>query len=129
MLWLLGTYLLISGLSLVAFMGLIIALPPTYFRDDRHLWIDRHPLLRWLGILAKNLLGVAIIALGILLSLPGIPGQGLLTIAIGVMLVDFPGKHRLIQGFVGRPGVLAGLNRVRRAFKRPPLLGPVRERR
>jgi hypothetical protein len=129
MLWLIGTYLLISGLSLAAFMVLIIALPPTYFCGDRHLWIDRHPLLRWLSILGKNLLGLAIIALGILLSLPGIPGQGLLTIAIGLMLLDFPGKHGWIFAVIARPAVLARINDLRRIFRRPPLVIPLRGRR
>jgi hypothetical protein len=129
MLWLLGTYLLISAFSLAAFVILIIALPPTYFCDDRRLWIDRHPLLRWIGILAKNLLGVAIIALGVLLSLPGIPGQGLLTIAIGIMLLDFPGKHRWIVAILGRRAVLTRINGLRRLFWRPPLAVPTRGHR
>jgi hypothetical protein len=129
MLWLLGTYLLISAISVASFVALIIALPSTYFCDDRHLWIDRHPLLRYFGIVAKNLTGLAIITLGILLSLPGIPGQGLLTIAIGAMLVDFPGKHRWIVAVFGRPAVLARINDLRRMFWRPALMVPSRSPR
>ena len=125
MLWLLEIYLLISAVSLAAFVGLIVALPPTYFSDHRDLWIDHHPVVRWAGILAKNLLGLAIIGLGILLSVPGIPGQGLLTIVIGAMLLDFPGKHRWIVAVIGRPAVLARINDVRRMFRRGPLVVPV----
>jgi hypothetical protein len=129
MLWLIGTYLLVSALSLAVFVVLVVALPPSYFCDDRRLWIDRHPLVRWLAILAKNLLGLFVIALGILLSLPGIPGQGLLTIAIGVMLLDFPGKQRWLKAIMGRQAVLGRINDLRRLCWRPPLEAPTSRQR
>src|SRR6476620_2309536 len=106
MFWLLGIYLLVFFTSIVAFLGLVIALPATYFSKNRNIIASRHPILRWLGLIAKNLLGVAIVVLGILLSLPGIPGQGLLTIVIGAMLIDFPGKRRLVKSVARRRGVL-----------------------
>jgi hypothetical protein len=121
LLWWAGIVVLTSAISLALFVGLVVALPQRYFADQRDLWVDHHPVLRWLGIIAKNLLGIAIIALGILLSLPGIPGQGLLTILIGLVLLDFPGKHRFVLSLVRRPGVLTNLNRLRRLFRRPPL--------
>jgi len=129
MLWLLGGYLLITAISLAAFVILVVALPSSYFCADRQLWIDGHPLLRWLLVIGKNLLGLAIIALGILLSLPGIPGQGLLTIAVGAVLLDFPGKQRFVTGVIGRPAVLTRINYLRRMFSRAPLVVPVRGRR
>ena len=64
---------------------------------------------------------IALIALGAVLSLPGVPGQGVLTILIGLILVDFPGKHRLMRRLLTRPGVIETLNRVRAYFGRPPL--------
>jgi|TARA_B110000483_G_C18031019_1_gene478733 hypothetical protein len=39
-----------------------------------------------------------------------LPGQGLLTILIGLMLMNYPGKSRLEQKIVRMPGVLASLN-------------------
>jgi hypothetical protein len=41
--------------------------------------------------------------MGIILALPGVPGQGILTVLIGVMLLEFPGKRRLERAIVGRP--------------------------
>ena len=41
--------------------------------------------------------GVLLVALGVVLSLPGVPGQGLLTVLLGIMLLDFPGRDRLEQ--------------------------------
>ena len=60
--------------------------------------------------------------LGILLSLPGVPGQGVLTILLGIMLSDFPGKVRLERKIVSYPKVLQALNKLRERFAKPPLM-------
>jgi hypothetical protein len=122
LIWIVGIYLITFTLSLAMFGAIVVALPAHYFAEDRDLWVDRHPAVRWVGIIGKNLLGLLIITLGVLLSLPGIPGQGLLTIAVGLMLLDIPGKGRLVRGVVRRPGVLRGINRLRSWFGRPPLV-------
>jgi hypothetical protein len=44
-----------------------------------------------------------------------------LTILAGVMLIEFPGRHRLVRAIIGRPAVLAAVNRLRARFNRPPL--------
>jgi hypothetical protein len=115
-------FLLSFVLGIAAFVALVVALPVRYFLDEHSLWTGSNPLVRLLGLIGKNLLGLALIALGVVLSIPGIPGQGLLTILIGVMLLDIPGKHCLVQRFVRRPGVLRTLNRFRAWFGRPPLV-------
>jgi hypothetical protein len=116
--------------SLLVIGVLLVRLPATYFQREhpRDFWIDRHPFLRWTGLIAKNLAGVAVILLGLALSVPGIPGQGLLTILIGLMLVNFPGKRRLEVKIISRPRVLRSVNRLREHYGRPPLvLDPVPE--
>jgi hypothetical protein len=123
-LWSLGIFALTFTVSLIVVGVLIVLLPATFFLDshDRQLWVDRHPVLRWSGIIAKNILGVLLILVGLGLSLPGIPGQGLLTVLVGIVLLDFPGKRRLERKIVGRPRVLRTLNRLRTRFRRPPLV-------
>ena len=113
-------------LSLAVVLFLLVQLPATYFLNShvRHLWIDQHPVIRWSGLILKNLLGVLLIFLGGVLSLPGIPGQGLLTILLGVVLVDFPGKRRLERAILRRPRVHSSVNRLRRRFGKPPLVVP-----
>jgi hypothetical protein len=59
--------------------------------------------------------------LGFVMALPGIPGQGVLTMIIAVTLIDFPGKRELERRLVSRPWVLKHLNNVRRRFHRAPL--------
>jgi hypothetical protein len=102
--------------------AVLVSLPPAYFRYDAPAadW-PRSPVLRGLWRVGKNLLGLALVALGALLSVPGIPGQGLLTILIGLILLDFPGKRGLERRLVSRPSVLGAINRLRARFGRPPM--------
>lgn len=118
------TFVITFTLSLAIVGGLLIRLPATYFLDrhQRERWIDQHPVVRWSGIALKNVLGVGLIALGCVLSLPLIPGQGLLTILLGLMLLDFPGKRKLERRIVGMPRVLNRVNRLRARFGKPPLV-------
>ncbi|NLX57095.1 MAG: hypothetical protein GXY58_18460 [Planctomycetaceae bacterium] len=112
------------AVSIVAITVLLVHLPSTYFLDShqRELWIDRHRVIRWTGIVLKNLLGLFLVLLGGVLSVPGIPGQGLLTVVIGLVLLDFPGKRRLEQSILSRPGLRVRVNRLRARFGREPLV-------
>jgi len=102
---------------------ILIRLPADYFCShyDRALWTGRAPALRIIAHIGKNVLGFLLIVLGIIMSLPGVPGQGLLTILLGVMLVDFPGKDRLEQKLLHRPAIRNSINKLRARFNRPPL--------
>ena len=64
---------------------------------------------------------IFLILLGIAMSLPGIPGQGFLTIIIGITLLDIPGKKRLERRLIARPRMLRLINGMRARFKRPPM--------
>ena len=119
-----GLFVVTFVVSIVVIAFLLVRLPTTFFLDshNRDLWIDQHPVLRWSGIVLKNLLGIGIIVVGVLLSLPGIPGQGILTILIGLVLIDFPGKRRMERAILRRPGIFDRVNRLRGRFGRPPLV-------
>lgn len=110
------------SLGIVALV--LVKLPVTYFRTDhpREFWTDRHPGIRFAGVVAKNLLGLLLVGLGIVMALPGVPGQGVLTILLGIMLLDFPGKRRLELKLVRRPKVLQAINRLRHRFGKPELV-------
>lgn len=107
--------------SLVAIPWILVRLPADYFdtRVTRHWMRDRHPLLRAVGLVVKNLAGLMFLAAGIAMLV--LPGQGILTILIGVSLLDFPGKRRLEAQLVGQPAVLRGINAIRARFGKPPL--------
>ena len=53
-----------------------------------------------------------------------LPGQGILTIAMGLVTADFPGKRRIERWLVARPGILKSLNWVRARAGRPLLIAP-----
>ena len=117
-------FLVTFTISLAIVSFILVRIPPDYFHKDRprDLWSDRHPAVRLLGLFAKNLLGVVLVVLGILLSIPGVPGQGLLTILLGIMLLDFPGKRGLEHKLVSRPQILATINGLRHRFGKPSLV-------
>ena len=114
------TFLVTTGV--VSFV--VVKLPPTYFHPshDRDLWSDRHRAIRWTGIIIKNLSGIVLILVGIVMAVPGVQGPGLLTILFGIMLLDFPGKRRLERKLVSRPSVLKAINNLRRKYDKPPLV-------
>jgi hypothetical protein len=119
----LGVFVGSLAASVLVLGGLLVRLPATYFLDhhNRDLWIDHHPCIRWTGILFKNAAGLGLVLFGLVLSLPGVPGQGLLTILLGLILLDFPGKRRLERWILRRPGILDRVNRLRHRFGRPSL--------
>lgn len=122
--WLL--LLIFSGISLILTIigcaALITFLPPDYFHatnQGRHI---KNPILRFIVFVLKNLVGALLIVVGALLAVPGVPGQGLLTILTGLIISDFPGKKRLARRIIRIQTVLFAANKIRHLFKRPPLI-------
>ena len=121
----------LAAFSIVSFIGtlllvpvLVIRIPEDYFAEKkRHRWepwAHEHPLIRWSLLIAKNSLGYIIIILGIAMLV--LPGQGILTILIGVMFINFPGKYRLERWVVMRAPVLNTINKLRQRAGRAPLI-------
>ena len=107
--------------SLIAIPIILVRLPPHYF-DERHprTWMENHhPVLRMVGHVLKNVVGAVFLAAGFAMLF--LPGQGILTMLIGLSLLDFPGKRRLEGKLVGQPSVLRTINGIREKFGRPPL--------
>jgi hypothetical protein len=101
----------------------VVRLPADYFVDNGPQQTRRRvSVSHWAGFVLRNLLAAALIVLGVILSLPGVPGQGVLTILLGIMISDFPGKERLERKIVSYPKVLGALNRLRQRFGKPPLM-------
>jgi hypothetical protein len=116
-------YVVALVVTVVILVAMLATLPANYFRDDFTVTPLRNAgVLAVVKRLIKNGIGLVLIVLGALLSLPGIPGQGVLTMLIGLMLVDFPGKRALEHKLVARRGVLETMNRVRAWLGRPPLV-------
>lgn len=114
------------GMTLMAVVALpwvVARLPRDYFsRPARETWRSTgnppEPMLAHVLGLLKNVMGAALVVLGVILLF--VPGQGALTILAGLLLMNFPGKYRLERWLVQRPGVFKGLNWVRERGKSPP---------
>jgi hypothetical protein len=102
---------------------ILVKLPADHFKKNRKtkFWAGPRPALNAAKVIGKNIAGVLLVALGVVLSLPGIPGQGLLTILLGIMLLDFPGRERLEQKLLSKPAIVNTINRLRGRFNKPPL--------
>ena len=112
-------------LTIIALPLIVIQLPADYFVRDRRQPVavsSGHPVIVLLVNALKNVVGVLLIAFGAIMLF--IPGQGILTMLIGLMLTNFPGKFHLEQKLVRRPAVLRTLNRVRHRAGREPLEAP-----
>jgi hypothetical protein len=119
-----GLFAATFALSAALVVAALVSLPATFFlrRPERSPSGGRHPAIRWTGLVLKNAIGWVLIVIGLIMALPGVPGQGLLTLLIGLTIADFPGKHRLERAILARPGVLGRINAVRARFGRPPLV-------
>jgi hypothetical protein len=120
------------ALSIAMFFGSLIAVPilvarmrPDYFltrQPTEESWSGRHQVTRITVLLLKNLIGVVLVLAGIAMLV--LPGQGFLTILIGMTLLNFPGKRKLeLRIFRLRP-VSKAINWVRTKAKQPPLILP-----
>ena len=102
---------------------ILVKLPKDYFSKNRKtkFWSGPRPALHAAKVIGKNIAGILLVALGVVLSLPGVPGQGLLTVLLGIMLLDFPGRDRLEQKLLSKPSITHTINRLRKRFGKPPL--------
>ncbi len=120
--WIVLFSLLMFVGSLIVLPLVIIYLPQDYFTSQtpRFAYLqDTHPLVRWLVLVVKNLVGGLLIAAGLVMLIT--PGQGLLALLVGVMLLDIPGKRAVERRVLHRPSLLRMINRIRTKAGRPPL--------
>lgn len=111
--------ILTSAVSLFIAGILLARLPHDYFCNLSPTGA-RTPMQSWVVRLAKNLLGMVLVFLGAILSLPGVPGPGLLILLLGITLSEFPGKRRFETWVIQRPGVLMTINSIRSWFGKAP---------
>ncbi|MCH7700574.1 MAG: hypothetical protein IID37_02690 [Planctomycetes bacterium] len=119
----------LAVLSVISFVGslivipiLAVRIPADYFTGrTRHptAWKRRHPIIRISILTAKNVFGVAFVLAGV--GMLVLPGQGVVTVVIGLMLMDFPGKFAIQRWLIRRGPVHRALNWIRAKTDRPPL--------
>jgi hypothetical protein len=120
--WIASASVLTFLVFLIAVPLLAVRIPSDYFTDKRlhgKLWADYPLIPRMVLLIGKNFLVYIFVVAGIIMLV--LPGQGILTILAKILLLDFPGKYRLVRWIVARPHVLRGLNWLRRRAGQTPL--------
>ena len=112
--------LIISALSIGYFIKQI---PYDYFLNDKRGVSDyknKNPIFWILTLALKNIIGYCLIIGGILMLV--LPGQGLLTIFVGLMLSDYPGKFKLERRIIKTRLILKTINWYRIKSNIPPII-------
>lgn len=117
--------ILIGVLSVLLVPAVLVRIPADYFaREERpeSPFRERSAAIRLAALILKNVIGWCLILAGV--AMLALPGQGLLTLLVGFLLIDFPRKYALEKWIVSRQRVLRAVNWLRLRRGRAPLLIP-----
>lgn len=125
-----SVFIWLSFLSLVVFLGSLAALPWLVGRLPSGYFLNPAANRAGAGkrqthilvLCLRNGLGAAVFLMGIVMLF--IPGQGILTMVAGLVIMEFPGKSSAILYFVRFEKVRRGLNWLRRKKGKPSLKFP-----
>ena len=102
----------------------VVRMPADYFsrRERRRFGLKGRARSKWQTVarVVQNVLGVWLLLAGVAMLV--LPGQGIATLVVALLLLDFPGKRRLQRRIVSVPHVLRALNALRARAGQPPLL-------
>ena len=119
-LWLATISLFVFIFSLVIIKWLVALIPTDYFIKKKKLKSKKSYSFIWLiSIIVKNLIGYTLILGGLLMLV--LPGQGLFTILMGLILSNYPGKYNIEKRFITIPSILKTVNWLRKKSEKPPL--------
>jgi len=93
---------------------LVCKIPEDYFLRGKRSWSSSYKqfgLAFILILLLKNCLAVVLFIAGLLMLF--LPGQGLLSLFLGILLLDFPGKYLLERWLIRKPALHKSLNWIR----------------
>jgi len=111
--------LLLGSILLSPFLAALI--PQDYFSNsERPTLHPGNPLIQVLRGLIKNLLGLLLLIMGLVMLVT--PGQGLITIFVALMALDYPGKYRLERWLIAKPAIYKSINWLRQRVGAAPLI-------
>lgn len=123
-LWLTGISLLTFALSLVLLPYLVRKIPSNYFLQlsKEQPTVANYRAKHLLLYLIRNIFGFFLLISGIAMLF--LPGQGLITIFIALLLLDFPLKRRVIIYLVSLEKIQTAINWIRKKSKSKPVQWP-----
>jgi hypothetical protein len=122
LLWLAIVSFLVLIASILLVPWIVTKIPSDYFthpKRQKYLWDDQPKIIRYLFVFLKNILGAMLVLGGFTLLF--LPGQGILSILIGLLIMDFPYKYKVEIWIIKHPVVLKSINRLRKRAKQRPL--------
>lgn len=118
--WLGSLSFIIFIFSLLTIKWLVALIPSDYFiKKNNSEFRSNYPIFWLVSIIIKNLVGYTLIIGGILMLV--LPGQGLFTIFVGLMLSNYPGKFYIERKFIAIPSVLRAINWLRKKSNTPSI--------
>lgn len=118
--WLGTISMVIFLFSLLSIKWLVSMIPSNYFIDKKKSkFRSKYPFAWLLTLIIKNILGYILIIGGIMMLV--LPGQGLFTIFIGLILSNYPGKYFIEKRIVSIPTIINSINWLRRKSNKDPI--------
>lgn len=115
---------IISILNIGVFLGFIAAIIFVFSKLPKNYWIcsqvDQESSLKMKVL--RNILAFPVAILGALMLL--LPGQGLLTLLLALMLADFELKQELMAKIIAKKKIRESLDYIRRKMGRSPFIWP-----
>ena len=107
--------------SLLSIGWLVSLIPSDYFINRKESKFKLNYPVAWIvSAVIKNIFGYILIFGGILMLI--LPGQGLITIFIGRLLSNYPGKYSIEKRIIASPKILKSINWLRKRSNEPPLI-------
>ena len=118
--WFGSISLFIFLFSLLTIKWLVALIPEDYFINRKASKMQSsNPALWYIVLIIKNVVGYSLVLGGIMMLV--LPGQGVFTIIIGLMLSNYPGKYSIERKFIAIPSILKSINWLRQKSNKPPL--------
>lgn len=117
--WLTMISIMTFLLSIILIPWYVAKLPRGFFLkiQTHHRHSGEKPLHIVL-VLLRNIAGIILVSAGIAMLF--LPGQGIITILIGVLCMSFPGKRNLLLYLLSMKTIKKSLNWTRNKLNRPP---------
>ena len=107
--------------SLLSIGWLVSLIPSDYFINKKESKFKLNYPVAWIvSVVIKNIFGYILIFGGILMLI--LPGQGLITIFVGLLLSNYPGKYSIEKRIIATPKILKSINWLRKKSDEPPLI-------
>jgi len=104
-----------SIFSTICFFASLLIIPWIICKLEEDFFLRSHEP-PYSCVILRYFLGFVLLLAGILMLF--LPGQGIITVILGLSLLEFPGKQRAVEGLLAIHSLRTSLNWIRRKGKR-----------